>query len=89
MSKCTACNGEIGQKDGAPWLEFKNLELCSQCYIEMIIPIFEMRGMGDGGIIDIFFRECVKLDYNLKWKKKHIHISKLGERIARYFPTQE
>jgi len=89
MSKCTACNKEIGQKNGAPWLKYKNLELCSGCYIEMIIPIFEMRGAGDGGLIDILFRECVNLDYNLKAKKKSIPLSKLGDRIGKYFEPKK
>lgn len=87
MSKCTACNEEIGQQNGAPWLKYKNLELCSNCYIDMIIPIFEMRGAGDGGLIDIMFKECVNLDYNLKHKKNSIPISELGNRIARYFKS--
>ena len=77
MSKCTACNKEIGQEDGAPWMEFKNLELCSSCYIGMILPIFKMRGMGDGGIIDIAFQECVGSDFDLKRKKKRLPMSAL------------
>ena len=85
MSKCTACKEEIAQQDGAPFLKYKNLELCTGCYVELIVPIFEMKGKGDGGVIDIFFRECVSLDYNLKHKKKSIPISELANRISRYF----
>jgi hypothetical protein len=85
MLQCTSCGEEIGEIHGAPYLEFKKLRLCSGCYQELIIPIFEMRGMGDGGLIDIIFTECVRLDHNLKWKKKKIPISALRERIGRCF----
>jgi hypothetical protein len=83
---CSACNKEI--EDGAPWIEHENLLLCSGCYTNLIPKIFEMRGMGDGGIIDIIFQECVKLTHNIKYKKKFIPISKLGERIAKLFETK-
>jgi len=89
MSKCSACKDEIGEVHGAPYLHFKDIRLCSGCYINMITPIFELRGAGDGGLIDIIFQECVRLDFNLKRKKKTIPVSKLGERIARYFPNEE
>ena len=89
MSKCTACDEEIGQRDGAPWLKYKNIELCSGCYIDLIVPIFEMRGAGDGGMIDLIFRECLNLNYNLKHKKKTIPVSELGNRIARHFGNND
>ncbi len=85
MSQCTSCGEEIGEAQGAPYLKFKKLRLCLGCYRELIVPIFELRGMGDGGIIDIIFTECVRLDHNLKRKKKRIPVSELGDRIGRYF----
>jgi hypothetical protein len=47
MSKCSSCGEEIGEHQGAPYLEFKNLCLCSGCYVELIVPIFEMQEMED------------------------------------------
>ncbi len=89
MATCTACGEDIGESQGAPYLKFKNLRLCSGCYVEMIVPIFEMRNMGDGGLINLIFTECVRLNYNLKQKKKPVPLSELGKRIARYFPHEK
>ena len=86
MSECTSCGEEIYENQGAPYLKFKNLLLCSGCYTELIVPIFSMRGMGDGGLIDIIFAECVRLDYNLKQKEHRVSVSELGDRISRLFP---
>ena len=83
---CSSCDKEI--EPGAPWIEHENLVLCSGCYVNLIPKIYKMSGMGDGGVIDILFQECVKLKFNIKYKKKFIAFSKLEERVAKYFESK-
>ena len=83
MANCTACNDKIEQ--GAPWLKYRDVVLCSDCYINLIVSIYKMKGAGDGGLIEILFQECVKMTHNIKYKKNFIHISKLDERIYKIF----
>ena len=67
MANCSACNDEIGQ--GAPWLKYRNIILCSNCYINLIPRIYKMKGADDGGLIEILYQECVKVTHNIRYKK--------------------
>ncbi len=89
MTKCSACRNEIDEDRGAPHLCFLNIKLCLECSATIIVSIFALGGQGDGGLIAGIFQECVRLNFNLKKKKKDISISKLEERIAYYFPSED
>lgn len=70
--QCSACGANIKQNEtGEPCLPYKQLFLCSECYIDLIPNIYKMAGAGDGGIIHIVFKTCLQTNVN---RKKRIPI---------------
>lgn len=67
---CVFCGYEIdAERTGEPSLEFKGKTLCSNCYIDIIEPIYKMSGIGDGCIIHLIFKGCLLLGMNKKRRK--------------------
>ena len=61
--KCSACKRKIEQeKTGEPYLPYKKIILCYDCYLSLIDKIYSMSGAGDGGLIRMFFEDCLKKD---------------------------
>jgi hypothetical protein len=64
--KCLICNSPI--YSGESFLEFKSKTICSICCEEMIFPIYEMAGQGDGGVIHLEFNLAVTSKHNRRRK---------------------
>ena len=65
IKECSACKAIIDQDaTGEPYLSFKNIILCSDCYITLIPKIYSRAGAGDGGIIHVYFKVCLETNNN-------------------------
>ena len=58
---------------GEPFLTYKNVTICYDCYTDIIPEIYGMSGFGDGGLIWYLFDLCLK---SPKGKKKRKSLSK-------------
>jgi hypothetical protein len=63
---CGLCERDI--YDHEPRILFASKYICSNCYIDLIPKIYEMAGMGDGGIIHLVFNNMVQSFHNRKKK---------------------
>jgi hypothetical protein len=62
---CALCDRSIMQsKTGEPCLAYKNKHVCFDCYMDLAEKIYDMAGMGDGGLIHIIYHECLKSRHN-------------------------
>ena len=67
--RCTCCNKTIEQETtGNPYLVYKNLTLCSNCFIGIIPEIYSMADTGDGGLIHLIFKQLLSDKHNRKKK---------------------
>ena len=60
--ECNFCLHEI--HDSEPRILYKDKLICSTCYIDLISKIYEMAGMGDGGLINYAFNHCITTSTN-------------------------
>lgn len=64
---CSACGAYINQDEtGEPYLPFKNIILCSTCYINLVPEIYRMAGKGDGGLIHLQFKYFLQSTHNIR-----------------------
>jgi hypothetical protein len=83
---CSLCKSEINTtKTGEPYLEFKDNEICSTCYLDLIWPIYKMAGYGDGGLVHIAFKWAMSSSYNKK-RRRSLSVNKnlLDELFHKY-----
>ena len=66
--KCSLCKREMfPEQTGEPWINFKKKSpVCCGCYLDIIPIIYEMSGMGDGGLIQVIFKACLSSTHNRK-----------------------
>jgi len=64
--KCFICGEPIEWNDVS--IEFKSRTICSICCEEMILPIYELAGQGDGGLIHLVFNYAVTSKHNRRRK---------------------
>lgn len=67
---CHSCGDRIYNKErGQPYLKYKNNDYCYQCYLGIIEPIYQLSGMGDGGLINLAFKTCLTFPTNRKKRR--------------------
>lgn len=67
---CHICENQIQQEiTGEPYMNFKGIRFCFDCYKGLIPKIYSMAGFGDGGIIHFLFKECLSSSHNKKVRR--------------------
>ena len=51
---------------GEPYLLYRALILCSNCYINLAQEIYTMSGAGDGGLIHLIYKDSLQSGHNRK-----------------------
>jgi hypothetical protein len=65
--ECCICDRKINQEEtGEPYLPFKNKTICFGCYTDLPNEIYDMAGVGDGGLIHLVFFACLRSSHNRK-----------------------
>lgn len=79
---CTACDIVIDVcKTGEPYLPFKNIYLCSVCYVDILEPIYKQSGYGDGGVIHYTFQSCLASSFNRRKRQAIPKYKKTFEKL--------
>jgi len=74
MIKCKICSADIDQnKTGEPYLIYKDVPICSDCYTGIIPVIYDLSSKGNNSIIYYIFYALVKSGIG---KKKRRSLSK-------------
>jgi hypothetical protein len=82
QGECSACNKMIDQDlIGEPFLPFKNINLCSSCYEQLIEQIYRMAGCGDGGFIHLMFKHCLQSGHNRRKRKPIYQYKKIFKEL--------
>ena len=69
-NKCSACYAEINTPvTGEPYLDFKKITLCFNCYLDITPEIYNLSGAGDGGLLHLIFSDCLKSNRNRKKRR--------------------
>lgn len=68
---CTSCNKDIKLHLGDGYLPYKRLNLCINCIIDIIEPIYDVGRAIGGGLVPVIYRACLQSRIN-KTKKRII-----------------
>lgn len=77
--ECFLCGEPIHESE--PRINFRNHLICSVCFRGLIPEIYNMAGMGDGGVIHIIFQSCLESENNRKRKKSLRYIKGLFNKL--------
>lgn len=87
--KCNLCDRDIRQDEtGEPVLEIGVKCLCYECYIGLIENIYNMAGVGDGGLVHLIYSNCLQSNHNRKRRKGIANYSKVMERLLHKYNFQ-
>jgi hypothetical protein len=78
---CRLCERNIS--DGEPYLELQEKLICSDCAIDLIVPIYQLGGLG--GIQHIAFNACLSSAFNKRQRPPLANYRRIFKELLRRY----